>query len=118
MAALRVLISIAPPMYAEALAFSLRKHRPGAEVSVIGPSDDLGEEARRLRPHLIVANRVPAGAKEGGCFWVEVDEPVGGAGAKALGAEISANGHSGSVANVSTGDVLAALDRAEQLLLP
>ena len=35
-----------------------------------------------------------------------------------LGAEISADGYSGSVANVCTGDVLAALDRAEQLLMP
>ena len=105
-------------MYAEALAFSLRKHRPRAEVSVLGPSDDLEEAAEREMPHLIVANRVPPGAKEGGCFWVEVDEPVGGAVAKALGARISADGYSGSVTNISTGDVLATLDRAEQLLLP
>ena len=104
-------------MYAEALAFSLRKHRPGAEVSVLGPSDDLDGEARRLRPHLIVANRVPAEAR-GACFWVEVDEPVGGAGAKALGARIRADGYSRNVANVSTGDVLATLDRVEELLLP
>ena len=117
MAAPRVLISIVPPMYAEALAFSLGKHRPRAEVSVIDPSDDLDVEARRLRPHLIVANRVPAEAGAA-CFWVEIAEPAGGAGAKALGAEISANGHSGSVADVRTGDVLAALDRAEELLLP
>ena len=116
MAAPRVLISIEPPMYAEALAFSLCKHRPLAEVSVLGPSDDLGEEARRLRPHLIVANRVPAEAGAAS-FWVEVDEPVGGAGAKALGAEISAEGYSGSVANVGTGDVLEALDRAEDELI-
>ena len=118
MAAPRVLIALWPPMYAEALAFSLSRHRPGAEVSVLGPSDDLEAAALRLRPHLIVANRVPAAAKEGACFWVEVDGPVGGAGAKALGAEISADGYSRSVADVRTGDVLAALDRAEELLLP
>ena len=117
MTAPRVLISIAPPMYAEALAFSLGKHRPGAEVSVLGPSDDLEGEARRLRPHLIVANRVPAGARAT-CFWVEVEEPVGGGGAKALGARIRADGYSRNVANVSTGDVLATLDRAEEQLLP
>ncbi len=105
-------------MYAEALAFSLRKHHPDAQVSVLGPSDVLEEEARRLRPHLIVANRVPAEAKEGGCFWVEVDESVGGSGAKARGARISANGYSRSVPDVSTGHVLAALDRAEEELLP
>ena len=117
MTAPRVLISIGPSMYAEALAFSLRKHRPHAEVMLLGPSEDLAAEAGRARPHLIVANRVPPEAKAGACFWVEVAEPVGGGGSKALGAEISADGLSGSVANVGTGDVLAALDRAEELLL-
>ena len=103
-------------MYAEALAFSVRKHRPQAEVSVLGPSEDPGAGFRRLRPHLVVANRVPSGAKEGACFWVEVAEPVGGAGAKALGAEISADGCSGSVDDLRTGHVLAALDRTQELL--
>jgi hypothetical protein len=117
MTAPRVLISIEPGMYAEALAFSLRKQRPRAEVSLIGPSEDLEAEARRSRPHLIVANRVPPAARAGACFWVEVAEPVGGEGARALGAEISADGRSGSVADLSTGDVLEALDRAEEELV-
>jgi hypothetical protein len=85
-------------------------------VSLLDPSEDLGAEARRARPHLIVANRVPPEAKAG-CFWVEVAEPVGGEGAKALGAEISADGYSRSVANVRTEHVLAALDRAEEELI-
>ncbi len=117
MTAPRILISIGPSMYAEALAFSVRKHRPLAEVSVLGPSEDLEAEARRARPHLIVANRVPPEAKAG-CFWVEVAEPVGGEGAKALGAEISANGYSRSVADVRAEHVLEALDRAEDELGP
>ncbi len=112
----RVLISIGPSMYAEALAFSVRKHRPRAEVSLLDSSGNLGAEARRARPHLIVANRVPPEAKAG-CFWVEVAEPVGGEGAKALGAEISANGYSRTVADVRTKHVLAALDRAEEQLI-
>ena len=116
MPAFRVIISMEPPMYAEALAFSVRKHRPRTEVSLLDPSGDLGAEARRARPHLIVANRVPPGAKAG-CFWVEVAEPVGGEGAKALGAEISANGYSRTVADVRTEHVLAALDWAEEQLI-
>ena len=48
---------------------------------------------------------------------MEVAEPIGGEGARALGAEISADGYSRSVANVSTGHVLEALDRAEEQLL-
>ncbi len=113
MPAARVLIAIGPAMYAEALAFYLRKHRPRAEVSLLGPSEDVGAEARCARPHLIVANRVPREARAG-CFWVEVAEPIGGEGAKGLGAEISADGYSRSVADVGAGDVLAALDRAEE----
>ena len=116
MTAPRILISIGPSMYAQTLAYSVRKRRPRAEVSLLDPSEDLDAEARRARPHLIVANRVPPEAKAG-CFWVEVAEPVGGEGAKALGAEISANGYSRSVADVRTEHVLAALDRAEDELL-
>jgi hypothetical protein len=114
----RVLIAIWPPMYAEVLAFSVRKHRPHAEVSLIDPSEGIEAAALRVRPHLIVAHRVPPAARAGACFWVEMEEPVGGGGAKALGAEISADGLSGSVADVRTGDVLEALDRAEELLGP
>ena len=116
MTAPRVLISIGPRMYAEALAFSVRQNRPHAEVALLDPSEDLGAEARRARPHLIVANRVPREAREG-AFWVEVTEPVAGQGARRLGAEISANGYSRTVGDVDTGHVLAALDRAEEQLL-
>ena len=116
MPAPRVIISMGTPMYAEALAFSLGKHRPRAEVSLLDPSEGLRAEARRVRPHLVVANRVPREAKAG-CFWVEVAEPVGGGGARALGAEISADGYSRSVAEVRTEHVLAAFDRAEEELL-
>jgi hypothetical protein len=116
MTAPRVLISLEPGMYAEVLAFSLRKQRPRANVSLIDPSEDLEAEARRVMPHLIVANRVPRAVREG-AFWVEVELPVGGEGAAALGAEISADGYSGSVANVRTDHVLEALDRAEEQLI-
>ncbi len=112
----RVLISIGPAMYAEALAFSVCQLRPHAEVSVLDPSGDLGAEARRTRPHLIVANRVPRESRVG-AFWVEVAEPVGGGGAKGLGAQISADGYSRSVGDVRTEHVIAALDRAEEELV-
>ncbi len=116
MAAPRALVALEPRMYAEGLAASLGTHRPRAEVSLLDPSEGVGAAVRRVRPHLIIANRVPPEAKAG-CFWVEVAEPVGGEGAKALGAEISADGYSKSVANVRTEHVLAALDRAEEELV-
>ena len=76
----RVLISIETSMYAEALAFSVRQHRPHAEVTLLEPAEDLAAEARRARPHLIVANRVPPEARSGACFLVEGAEPTGGGG--------------------------------------
>jgi len=85
--------------------------------------ESLEEAALRLLPHLVVANRVPKAAGEGWplgrpyFFWVEVDEPHVGVGAKRLGGMISADGHSRSVEDVATEHVLLALDRAEEQLI-
>ena len=112
----RVLIALEPSMYAEGLAYSLAEHRPRAEVTILDPTEVVEDGAMRVRPHLIVAHRVPPEARFE-AFWVEVAELVGGEGAKPLGAEISANGYSRSVADVRTEHVLAALDRAEEQLI-
>ena len=112
----RVLVAIEPGMYAEGVASLLGAHRPRAEVTTLDPSEDVEAGALRVRPHLIVAHRVPPGAR-GGAFWVEVEELVGGGGAEALAAEISADGYSRSVADVRIEHVLAALDRAEEQLI-
>ena len=112
----RVLIAIQPWMYAEVLAFSIDRHRPHAEVSLLRPSEALEGAVQRLRPHLVVANSssVPQAAKEDASFfWVEMDQARAGEGAKRLGARIEADGYSKDVADVSTAHVLAALDRAE-----
>jgi hypothetical protein len=112
-AAVRVLIAIDPFLYGEVFAFSLRKQRPRAEVTLLTSSEDLAEEAERARPHLVVANLVPAAAKARS-FWVEVAVSRG---PRALGAQISADGYSRTVGDVRLADLLAALDRAEEELV-
>jgi hypothetical protein len=112
----RVLIAIEPSMYAEVLAFSIRQHRPDAEVSILGPSEGLEDALLGVRPHLVVANREPRTAR-GETFWVVLDEPRADEGLKRLGAETSADGYSRSVEDVRTDHVLAALDRAEKELV-
>ena len=112
----RVLIAIAPSMYAEVLAFSIGQHRPCAEVSVLGPSEGLEDALLGVRPHLVVANRV-RGTVRGNTFWVKLDEPRADDGLELLGADISADGYSRSVEDVRTDHVLAALDRAEKELV-
>jgi len=103
-------------MYAEVLAFSIGKHRPRAEVSVLGPSEGLEDAMLGVRPHLVVANRV-RGTASGEIFWVNLDEPRAGEKLELLGADISADGYSRSVSNATTAHVLAALDRAEKELV-
>jgi hypothetical protein len=112
----RVLISIEPSMYAEALAFSIGRHRPHAEVSVLGPSEGLEDAVLGARPHLVVANRVPRTVRER-AFWVKLDEPRAGEKIERLGAEISAEGYSKRVDDLRTAHVVAALDRAEEELV-
>ena len=113
----RVLVAIEPRMYAEVLAFSVRQKRPRTEISLLDPSEDLEAAARSVRPHLVVANRVPKALRDDPYFsfffWVEVDEARAGGGPKRLGARISADGYSRSVEDVGIAHVLAALDRAE-----
>ena len=99
-------------MYAEALAASVRLRRPGARVTILDPSRDLAAGVGRLRPHLVVANRVPPEVRGAVASWVEVAVPVQEVGHKGLAAEIGAGGNSRGVKNLSTGDVLATLDRA------
>ena len=114
----RVLISIEPRMYAEVLAFLVGRERPHAEVSLVDPSEDLQEAALRLRPDLVVANRVPKALREGySPLWVEPDEARAGEGDKSLGARIRADGYYESVGDVRTEHVLHALDRAEEQLV-
>ena len=69
-----------------------------------------------MRPHLVVANRVPKAVRGEPFFWVEQDEVRGGDGAKHLGARIGADGYSESVEDVRIEHVLLALDRAEREL--
>jgi hypothetical protein len=109
----RVVIALKPRMYAEALAFSVRLHRPHARVSILEPSADLEAETRRIRPHLVVANVVGPGAREAASSWVEVARPGAGEGPKRLGAQMGADGYRASVEDVRTEHVLAVLEQAE-----
>ena len=63
MLTVRVLVAIEPFMYGEVVAFSLRKERPRAEVTLLASSENLATEVERTKPHLVVANRVPPAAK-------------------------------------------------------
>jgi hypothetical protein len=110
--AIRVIVAIEPRMYQEALAFSLREHRPEVEVSLVGSTDELVAEVERTGAHLVVANEVPPAVREGeGLYWIEVSKARSD---KSLTAEISADGYSRSVRDLRVKHVLEALDRVEE----
>jgi hypothetical protein len=51
----RVLVTVTPLMYREALASSLQRSRPDFEVRIAAPQD-AEEEVRGFLPHLLVRN--------------------------------------------------------------
>lgn len=52
---MRILVTVKPRMYREALALALHEHRPDAEV-MLAPSESLDGEVKDFRPHLLVRN--------------------------------------------------------------
>ena len=71
---MRVLLTITPRMYREAIAGYLRQHRPGYEVRTAAP-EKTEEEVGGFAPHLLVrddANEADPGVVEGVGAWVEV----------------------------------------------
>ncbi len=52
---MRVLITLSPLMYREAVTQSVRQHRPGFEVRIASP-EAVEEEVMSFEPHLLVRN--------------------------------------------------------------
>jgi hypothetical protein len=71
----RILISVMPRMYREALALSIHRHHPDLEVR-LGPPEDVIRELARFKPHLLMSNDGDEGlnpeALHGLHCWVEV----------------------------------------------
>ena len=52
---MRILLAIAPTMYRQTLAHSIRRERPNDDVCVADPNA-LDREAPSFRPHMVVCN--------------------------------------------------------------
>src|SRR3954469_13817457 len=95
-------------MYREVLAFHFCRQHPRVQVLLASPQT-LEAEAKRVRPHLIIADEVARELKEMS-FWVEVRADEG------LVANISANGYSTTVADVTLQELLAVVEKVEEHL--
>ncbi len=67
----RVLITIAPRSYREALALAIHRYRQPAEVR-IAPPGDLVREVDHFRPHLVVCNEATEQMLGSVPSWVEI----------------------------------------------
>jgi hypothetical protein len=109
---MRVLITITPLMYREALASSLQRSRPDFEVRNASPHD-AEEEVRGFRPHLLVRNDTDgledAGVLAGIPCLVEVLY------SDSMDAKVIVDGRVEEIRDMSTQELLRVADRAASL---
>jgi hypothetical protein len=99
---MRVLVTVSPKMYREAVAFSIQRNRPSIEVR-ISPPEDTEEELASYRPDLLVYNDtapIPEEALEGVPCWVEMLY------SDSMDARVRADGMVSRLSDMSTEDLL------------
>ncbi len=110
---MRILITVSPRMYREALALAIHRHRPDLEVRMAAP-EDVYEEVGRFNPHLIVRNDNddfdPMLLEHVPC-WVEVMYT------DSMNAKIGMDGSVEEVSDIAIDDLLRVVDEAERLVL-
>jgi hypothetical protein len=107
----RVLITLTPRMYREAIALSLHEHRPGYEVRIAAP-EDAEEEVRAFAPRLLVRNDTDGldpGVLGGVPCWIEVLYSDG------MDARISVDGRVEESQDISTEALLRVADEAASM---
>jgi hypothetical protein len=98
----RVLVTVSPKMYREAVAASIRHARPEVEVRVAAP-EDAELELAGFRPHLLIhndADPIPEGALAGVACRVEVLY------SDSMDVRVRAGGTTSHVRDMSTEDLL------------
>jgi hypothetical protein len=118
---IRVLVTLSPRMYRQAIALSVQRGRPGLVDVRIAPPEAMKDELASFRPHLLVHN--DAASADSGSGAVPVPEAALRAVAHrievlysdGMDARISADGHVSEIRDASTEDLLAAVDAASSL---
>jgi hypothetical protein len=104
----RILVTIIPLMYREAIAGYLLQHRPGYEVRSSAP-ENIEEEVILFAPHLLVrddTDGLDPRVLRGVPCWIEVLYSDG------MDARISVDGHIEETQDISTGILLRVADEA------
>src|SRR5215208_6264606 len=99
---MRVLVTLSPRMYREALALSIQRQRPGLEVR-ISPPEVAEEELASFRPHLLIHDdtaHIPEEVLEGIPTRVEMLY------SDSMDARVRADGMVSQMRDMSTEDLL------------
>ena len=110
---MRILLTVAPLMYREALAIAIHQRRPDIEVLLVPPAN-LDGQADGFAPHLLVRNDTDGADLErltGVLCWIEILYSDG------LNARVSLDGHVWEVENISIDDLIGIIEQTE-LLIP
>jgi hypothetical protein len=106
----RILVSIAPLSYRESIALNLTRYRPHVETRIAAP-EDLDQEVGSFKPHLVVCNEVTEAVRQNVLCWVQILFENG------LDAIISVDGQDSEVHDISTEDLLRAVDQTEERMV-
>jgi hypothetical protein len=108
----RVLVTVEPRMYREAIALAVQRNRPEAEVMLL-PEEVLDGQVEDFAPHVLVRNDsdgvVPEGMLGSVVCRMEVLYTDG------MAARVSVGGRSYTIEDASMEDLLALVDKAEGL---
>jgi hypothetical protein len=108
----RVLVTVEPRMYREAIALAVQRNRPEAEMMLV-PEEVLDGQVEDFAPHVLVRNDSDGVAPEellgSVVLRVEVLYTDG------MAARVSVGGSSYTIEDASMKDLLALVDKAEVL---
>ncbi len=110
---MRILVTISPRLYREAIALSIHRHRPDFEV-LLAPPDSLNGEAERFGPHALVQDYdgkgLSPGVPDGVVCRVRVLKTT-----DRMDATIELGGATSELRDVTLQELFAALEEAERL---
>jgi hypothetical protein len=109
----RVLVTVEPRMYREAIALAVQRDRPNSEVMLVS-EDVLDGQVKDFAPHVLVRNdtdgAVPEGLLSSVVCRMEVLYTDG------MAARVSVGGNSYRIEDATMEDLLALVDEAEALV--
>ncbi len=107
---MRILVSIVPRAYREAIARTLMRDRPHHEVRIAAP-EDLDREVAHFEPHLVVVNEVTARVQETVTSVIRIMYE------DSLNARVHVDSQESiEVRDTSMKDLLGAVDETERIL--